>query len=155
MISIQTPAGKKGLILRGIMTPSGNKAITSGKITTADGDLQFWDGSVGSLTVSASPPSANGGVAFGSATPITTNVVTASATGGSAPYSYAWAKESGDVGWTVNSPSSAATSFKAASVSPGAGTTATMRCTVTDARGATGTVDVSVAAYNYGGLGSF
>lgn len=62
---------------------------------------------------------------------VTSNSTTVVASGSPGPYSYAWAKVSGDT-ITPNSPSAATTTF---SGSPGIGTTITavFRCTVTGA----------------------
>lgn len=77
--------------------------------------------------------------------------VTASGSGGTAPYSYSWVWVSGDSAISANSPSSATTSF-AATVSTGDNFRASFRCTVMDAVGATATVNVSVNIYCTGGL---
>lgn len=73
----------------------------------------------------------------------TTPSRTVTAAGGTSPYTYAWAKVSGDT-LTVTSPTSASTTF---SGTPGVGNTlqAVYRCTVTDNVAATTTVDVSVS----------
>jgi hypothetical protein len=73
----------------------------------------------------------------------TTPTLTVTAAGGTSPYTYAWAKVSGDT-LTVTSPTTAATTF---SGTPGIGNTlhAVYRCTVTDNVAATATVDVSVS----------
>lgn len=72
----------------------------------------------------------------------TTNSVTATPTGGTGPYLYAWALVSGDT-FTVNSPTSATTTFTA-SVGPGEDKTAIYRVTITDSLLATATATVSV-----------
>lgn len=153
MISLQTPEGKKNFILRGVRTPDGNKAIESGRITTPDGDLQFWDGTLAALTVSASPTYVQGAVATGSFATITTASTTASVDGGSPPYTYAWSVfDAGGGSWTPTAPSLATTAFQAVAVDSHEQFTGTMRCTVTDSRGATGTVDVTAFVRNYGAL---
>lgn len=72
----------------------------------------------------------------------TTNSVTATPTGGTGPYLYAWALVSGDT-FTVNSATSASTTFTA-SVGLGEDKTAIYRCTITDSLLATATATVSV-----------
>ncbi|MFN9029642.1 MAG: PKD domain-containing protein [Betaproteobacteria bacterium] len=73
-----------------------------------------------------------------------TNTVTISVSGGVGPFTYSWSYVSGDPA-TVNSPSSASTSFtRVGTVPSSAG--GTYRCTVTDTGngGATATIDVIV-----------
>lgn len=157
MISILTPAGSKNLILRGIRTPTGNKAIEIGSITTPTGDKNIWDGSTGSLpgvTVSVEPPGSQGAMASPTMVTVNTDWVTASASGGSAPYSYAWAvqDDGGFAGWQIVDEDAAATYFRAVGVDAQETWQATMRCTVTDARGAIGFADIIVIAQNYGSL---
>lgn len=79
----------------------------------------------------------------------TSGVVTATGAGGTAPYSYSWARVSGaanasTTGIVVTSGSAAATTFSASSLAAGESRSAVWRCTVTDANGFTGTADVTV-----------
>lgn len=155
MISILTPDGSKGLVLRGIRTAAGNKAIETGSITTLGGDYTVWDGSVGSLdelTVTAEPPTVQGAMMSPIPALVDTTSAYAIVANGSAPYTYAWTIEDdfGFTGWQIASPTSLSTFFRHAGTEPGDTPQATMRCTVTDARGATGYVDVTALAYNYG-----
>lgn len=64
----------------------------------------------------------------------TTNSVTVTPSGGTAPYSYAWAKDSGDT-ISANSPTAATTSFTG-STADGETASAVFTCTVTDNVGA-------------------
>lgn len=80
----------------------------------------------------------------GTAGTITTDTVTAAASGGTPGYTYAWTKVSGD-SITAVSAATAATTFQATSVTTGETRTAIFRCTVTDGAAATATVDVTVA----------
>lgn len=75
---------------------------------------------------------------------LTTGSVTVTPSGGTGPYTYAWAKFSGDT-FTITSPTSAATTF---SITLGGDedAAAIYRCTVTDSVAATYAVDVSVTA---------
>lgn len=155
MISILTPDGSKGLILRGVLTPAGLKAIEQASITTPSGDKQFWDGAVSGLTVSASREVVQGAQGSGSTIPVSTISTTAIAAGGSAPFTYAWTliSDDGNGGtWGATAPSNATSAFRASLVSPLDASDAVFRCTVTDARGATGSVDVSATARNYGNI---
>lgn len=156
-ISILTPEGPKNLILRGIRTPAGNKAVVAGSITAPSGDIAFWDGSVGSLpavSVNVEPPASQGAMATPAMVTVNTEWVTASASGGSVPYGYAWTVEDdgGFAGWQIVHPDAAETYFRAVGVDAQETWQATMRCTATDARGATGFVDITVVAQNYGSL---
>lgn len=64
---------------------------------------------------------------------ITSDPVTATPTGGTGPYSYAWAQTSGPAA-TINNPANATSTF-AMTRSPGSGGTAQFTCTVTDSIG--------------------
>lgn len=81
-----------------------------------------------------------------SASPMTTSSCTATPTGGLAPFTYSWTtlSQSGLTGFTINSPSSASTTFTA-TVTAGDGHTgfANVRCTVTDALGTTAHADLT------------
>ena len=94
-----------------------------------------------------------GGIASGSCSTnngngcsATTNSVTATPSGGAAPYTYSWSLVSG-TSFTVNSASSATTSFSKTAAGSSGGTTysATYRCTITDFYGYTATVDAAVS----------
>lgn len=62
---------------------------------------------------------------------VTSDTVTAAGSEGQAPYTYAWARVSGDATITATSAATAATAF-AASVGRNATKTAVFQCTVTD-----------------------
>lgn len=155
MIGVLTPDGPKALILRGVRMPGGNKGIAAGSILTPGGGRQLWDGSVSALTVTATPEIVQGAQGLAASIPVATRSTTASVVGGSPPYTYAWTLLSDDGlggAWTVLSPDSATAAFRASAIADGAESTATFRCTVTDARGATGTADVTAVARNYGDI---
>lgn len=75
---------------------------------------------------------------------LTTGSVTVTPSGGTGPYTYAWAIDTGDT-FTINAPTSATTTF---SVTLGGdeSAAAVYTCTVTDSLAATYAVDVSVTA---------
>lgn len=77
----------------------------------------------------------------GSTFPVYTDPVTATASGGTSPYTYAWTFDSNN-GVNIDSPSSASTTFHAAGA--GQNYTAMARCTATDANGKTAFTLVSV-----------
>ncbi|MEL7445567.1 MAG: hypothetical protein AAGK02_07115 [Pseudomonadota bacterium] len=128
---------------------NGTRAVTdilvSGRgLLTAEQDAQsenINDVASGGVTVSMSPTFAHDDIS-GAGTG-TTNSVTASATGGTGPYTYAWSKVSGDT-FTVNGPSAASTSFSA-TVSAGETKSAVYKVTATDSLTATGSAQVSVS----------
>ena len=74
---------------------------------------------------------------------LTTNSVTASATGGTAPYVFSWTHIAGSTAVTADTPSDAITTFTA-TVNINTQLDATFRVTVTDAALSTTTVDVPV-----------
>jgi len=101
--------------------------------------------SAGSLTASVSPLSAYGDSL--TAGPVTTNSVTVTPTGGTGPYTYAWAKESGDT-FTVNTPTGATTTFSTQTdvSDTNLSESAIYGCLVTDSLSATFVVEVNVYA---------
>ncbi len=103
---------------------------------------------VGVLAVTASPTSVS---KTEDAATITTATVTAAATGGAGPYTYAWTKLSGG-SITAVSASSAATTFTAATMAAAESRSAIFRCTATDSASpvATATVDVQVTVTRAG-----
>jgi hypothetical protein len=82
------------------------------------------------VMASISPSNAN---ATGTGT-LTTNSVTCSATGGIPAYTFAWSFQSGGVGITINSPSSATTTFTGFVTSPHV-LSGTAQCLATDSIG--------------------
>lgn len=80
---------------------------------------------------------------------IWSNAATVTASGGTAPYTYAWSKVSGDT-LTVESSTAASTRFGHSSATVGTWT-GVYRCTVTDAASNTATVDVTATIDSYSG----
>lgn len=155
MIAVQTPSGPKTVAALSILTPSGAKNIARGSILTPTGAKDFFvSGSGGGLTVEASPISATGVGSASGTTDVVTNAVTVTVTGGTAPYTYAWDQESGDAVWSITAPTAMTTRF-IATVDADSTESGSFSCTVTDARGRTGTVTVTANAYNYSGLVGF
>ena len=152
MIGLQTPTGKVNVTLRGIRTPAGNVDIARASILTPTGSLTFFDASaVGGTAPVANPTSVSGAQSTSGSAPINTNATTVTATGGTGPYTYAWALDNADLGnWTINAPTSQTTSFSVSTVPANEVATASFICTVTDARGRTGQVSVIALATNFG-----
>jgi len=88
----------------------------------------------GVLAVGLSATSVFGNVNSGGAIDITTPSVTATPTGGSAPYTAAWTQTGGDT-FTITNPSALTTSFVGVAVAPSTASTGTFVCTITDASG--------------------
>lgn len=97
------------------------------------------------LSVSISPPDALGFVSSSKPARAVTNPVTATPTGGKAPFTYVWSLLSGAT--TITSPTNASTTFSQV-VASGGSASATARVTVTDALGSTATADVSISFEN-------
>ena len=99
------------------------------------------------ITASASPATLyeQGGTGT-----ITTASTTVSVSGGTSPYTYSWAKQSGDT-LTVTSSTAATTTFSTSGIAEGDSKAATYRCTVTDSTtptALTATADVFVTIEN-------
>ena len=80
---------------------------------------------------------------LGTTSSITTDNVTATVSGGVAPYTYAWTKVSGST-LTVTAATSATTAFTATGMAQGETRDAVYRCTVTDSTPATAQADVII-----------
>ena len=94
-------------------------------------------GGGGTVSVSISPSPFSG---TGSTTPS----LTATPSGGLAPYTYAWTVVSSTAPMTVTHPSLATTTaYSTTTLNPGDSINATLRCTVTDSLGTVGQADVS------------
>lgn len=95
---------------------------------------------------SASPTSLS---VTSSSTPLTTSAVTVGVSGGVAPYTYAWTfhwiSHSDSASYSINSPSSATTTFTASGMTAGNTDTGTGQCTVTDALGQQALANVPVS----------
>lgn len=96
------------------------------------------------LSAFASPTSVSGSDddQNGSAT---TNTTTVTPSGGTGGYSYAWTFASGGTDITINSATSASTTFTGTGLTVGEVLSGIARCTVTDGASTTFTVDVSVS----------
>lgn len=83
------------------------------------------------------------GTSLGSGT-ATTDAVMATASGGTAPYTYAWTllTHNGSVAPSADSPASATTTFTQTSIPPGDVLSSSWRVTATDANSNTATADV-------------
>ena len=99
------------------------------------------------------PADAYGAASSGSTITVTTSPITATATGGTPPYTYAWNRDdSGSPTWTINSPTAATTTLSVPVAASGF-EDAEFECVVTDSLGATVTSSLVFAgADNYGGF---
>gem|GEM_PF-5808159 len=152
MIAAQTPAGKKGYLLRGAFTPRGKVRIATASVTTPAGDKVFWDiaASSAGFTVDALPSSVSGAGASPSAMEIRTTSPTAAATGGVGTIFYEWAQTAGADLWAIERPLTASPNFVAEAVGAYEIQTATFTVTATDTAGRTATDTVTASARNYG-----
>lgn len=81
---------------------------------------------------------------------VTTNSATALTSGGTAPYTYAWTLLSSDgfISWTIDSPTTAATTFTANDVPGSMFTIATFQVEITDDTGEKAYATVTATAEN-------
>ena len=106
-----------------------------------DANVLAIGGSGGGALYAYSSKSTVGGTRVGAGS-VTSASVTITASGGTAPYTYSWAKKSGDA-ITATAASSATTAFNG-TVGVGETITAVFTCTVTDSAGSPATFDVDV-----------
>lgn len=95
--------------------------------------MMFQSDLVSGLSVVASPSSVSKTISSsdGASHSVTSPPSTATASGGTGPYTYAWTFLDGDAGITINSPAAAATSFTA-TLGPDGFKSADFRVTATD-----------------------
>lgn len=106
----------------------------------------------GLFSASATPADLNSTFNSSLTRDVTTRPTTASAENGVGDLSFSWSQSSGDSGWTIDSPSTAKTTFSK-QILRASGSEAVFTCTVTDEGGHSATVDVNVSVLNtYGGL---
>ena len=161
MITVRAPTGDKAADMVTVRTPTGDKAVARMTLRTPSGDSIIFDatgggggGAGGDLTVSVSPLTATGSTFDAMAETVTTNSVTVTVSGGTPPYSIAWTALGGIGAWTILSPASLSTRFRAVAPSPGDTDNNSFVGTITDARGREGEVTVPAIVYNFatGGL---
>jgi len=130
-----------------------SKGITSIKVRNASNILKTVFSPANDLAVNV-PAFVYGAQSSGSAVDVTTEIATAIATGGTAPYSYSWARTDAFGGtWTIFLPTNAATAFRASSVAAGDSKLAEFVCTVTDSRGnSVASITINATADNFGGF---
>lgn len=97
-------------------------------------------------TLSASGPAEVDGFGY-SVKPIqvTTSVAAIAVKGGTAPFTYSWAV---DTGWSATGPTASSTAFRSPTLASGATQSMTAVCTITDAEGNSVTVDVLAVCTN-------
>jgi hypothetical protein len=157
MIGVQDASGKAGIARVGVQDASGTADIARVSVLLpGGGDYVVFDSAAsgGSLSVSVNPPAARGAEGSAADIIVSTNIVSVTATGGAEPYSYAWTQTAGTpADWSIETPLARTTRFTCVGGVPAGSTlTATFRCTITDARGRAGTVDVEAFATNYGSI---
>lgn len=121
------------------------RTIRTAKVMDSGSTLRTVATFASAMTVAISP-SAVFGFGFGAGSALsTTDPVTATPTGGLAPYTYAWTRLSGD--GEAMSPTLATTTFRD-DVPEGETTEGTFRVTVTDSAAQTATADVTASFTN-------
>ena len=104
-------------------------------------DVANFTAGQGAITLALSPTSIS---KSGRTSTVNTANVTATPTGGQAPYTYAWVKQSGgDI--TALNPANAITGFRAAGLAVDETRTAVFRCTATDNLGSSDSEDITVS----------
>lgn len=102
-----------------------------------------------SVSVSLSPAAVSGLFNDGGTADVTTGSVIATATGGVAPYSYAWsAVSTNPYTWVITAPTAATTAFTCQSLPEGVVSTRTFQVKVTDAAGMTAVAQIVATARN-------
>jgi hypothetical protein len=99
--------------------------------------------------ISVSPTFVSGARSSSGSVLVTSRSAAVTVVGGVAPYGYTWAQASGDP-MAATAPTADESAFEAM-VASGALAAGTWTCTVTDAAGKTGSVDVDVSLRNLGG----
>lgn len=130
------------------------KAVVRGRIRDKTGALKtFFSSLAAPGGAVASPEIVVGYASAGTPKQVTTEPATTTASGGTGPYTYEWELVDA-AGWTINTPSAAATSFKSPHVAAYEQEEGTFRCKVTDATGAeTFTNTITAHAANLGDAG--
>lgn len=144
-------------VVNGTETDAERMEVTIGNAQKRAVRVEAWNGSAWKVAQSFAPPislNVAPSEVFGSGNSmsvilITSGVATATPTGGTAPYTYAWSFVGGDP-MTVTSPTNASTTFRFG-LGPSDARSATYRCTVTDKNGLTAQDTVSITLTNTSG----
>lgn len=102
---------------------------------------------VSSVAVTASPGGVNGAASRPGLATVATNETIATATGGAVPYTFLWQSQDGAM---LPTAATSATTRFTGQVEGGETISDTFICTVTDAQGQTGAVQVAASVSNYG-----
>lgn len=109
----------------------------------------FVSGGGSSIAVTLNPTSVSGFGNSGASANVTTGNVTATPSGGVAPYTFAWAQKGGSGNtWTIGSAAAATTSFTCQALAAGATDETLFEVTVTDSLGSKGKATVDAFANN-------
>lgn len=155
MISIRTTTGLKRIAAVRIRTSTGLKGVASVKIRTSTELREIYNQAPpgGAFEVNAIPLSPFGGAASNAAVTITTEVVSVTASGGVAPYTFAFRQTDAEPSWSISVVGDGQARFSRINVGPADSWTASFACEVTD--GAGRKVDsqpITASVTNYGGF---
>lgn len=142
------------VIANGATKDAESAQVTVGNAQKRVVRIDAWNGSAwklaqsfaSPLSLTVSPSEVTGAESSLSPVLVTSGTAYATPAGGTAPYTYAWTKVSGDT-LTVTSPSRAFTAFQA-TLSANDLSNAVYRCTVTDKNGLTAQDTVNVTLSN-------
>ncbi len=132
-----------------VVRDAGNVSRTISEIRVRDinnvSRVVYRAGGAAVITATASTSYVSGYTRYSSSA--TTNPVTVTGSGGTGPYTYAWSllDYTSAIPPTATAPASATSSFFQTGMIAGDVESSTWRCTVTDANGATGFVDITAA----------
>lgn len=150
MTGVRTVSGFSNLASASVRDGAGLSAIAAIKARDGTGVSTVW--SSASDMVVLVPLSAYGAGSSPSNISVTSELVKATVTGGTPPYSYLWAITAPDSYWVIQAETSAETRFTRTDLPEFDVGTASFTCTVTDSRGASVESDAcGITVENLGG----
>jgi hypothetical protein len=153
MIRVHESGGVSSIATLRVRESAGLSTIAYMRVREATGVSTVFTagGGAGSFNVNALPTTPFGGAASPSAVSVTTEVVTVTATGGVAPYTFAWVDIDGFSGWSIAVVGDGQARFTRAATGPGDSETNNFKCEVTDAAGRkVDSPTIAATVVNYG-----
>ena len=138
-LTLGTSSGNQSPQAIFVGTSSGNKAVNTAYIGTVSGNQVAYSALAATAAPSGEVKTTSGGGSYN-----TDDVYTATPSGGVGPFTYAWARVSGDTQVTINSDSTPSTRFQI-TYGIGESYSAIFACTVTDTETGLSTVSNSVS----------